>query len=211
MKKVIIDCDSQIEKFVVPIFKIGFPEIEIVGVTVAEKGQEAVDFIIDTIKSHPDEITVVTLSALTNIAAALEKDLDTMGKIRELIIVGGAKQVQGDFSPVAEKNFGNDPKAAEKVFKDNSIKKIMVGLDVTEKVIVPDSIKKLFLAVGILGDSTVIQGKKEYVEIETKGIAAGQSVCDVGGQFHEEKTNAEVAYSVDNQKLFLTVFGGKEE
>lgn len=205
-KKVIVDCDARIKPFIELMFKMKFSEVQIEGITTTEEKQKSVDFILDTIRKHPDIITIVALSELTNIAAAIEQDEKTMESVKELIIAGGSECIQGDYSPVSEENFGKNPKAARNVFADSSIKKIMIGLDVTESLMIPSFLKKAFVAMGMLTDNTMVRSKKAYVQIETDGIAAGQSVCDNAGEFHEGETNAEIISYVDSDKIFSVIF-----
>lgn len=205
MKKVIVDCDSKTKKFVLPLLE-NAENVQVVCITGEKNKQEAVSSIVGAVKQYPGEITIVALSALTNIAEAIEQDADAMSKVKELIIVGGSAYVQGDYSPVSECNFGRDPEAAKKVFENHSIKKVMAGLDVTASLAVPEFVKKTFFAVGMLMDNTIVQKKEAFVEIETEGAATGQSVCDNAGEFHQGKTNTEIVNQIDTDKLFSLIF-----
>lgn len=203
MKKVIVDCDSRTKEFVLPLLK----NVQVVCITTEKDKQEAAGSIVGAVKQYPGEITIVALSALTNIAAAIEQDKDAMSKVKELVIAGGSAYVPGDCSPVSEYNFGRDPEAAKKVFENHSIKKVMAGLDVTTSLVIPEFIKKSFLVVGMLMDDTIAGKKAAYVEIETEGVAIGQSVCDNDGEFHQGKTNTEIVNRIDADKLFSLIFG----
>ncbi|MGI6094303.1 MAG: nucleoside hydrolase [Lachnospiraceae bacterium] len=70
------------------------------------------------------------------------------------------------------------------------------------------------LTVGYLIDESILEMKDAYIEIETEGLAKGQSLIDIGGYWHDKKCNARYAASVDSRKfyqLFLkTVFHEKE-
>lgn len=206
MKKVLIDCDLQTMKMITSMLAIGYPEIQVVGMVVTEEKERSVACMIDMVRKFPGEIEIIALSTLSNIAAAIEKAPDVMKTVKRLIILGGLEHVQGDYSPVAEQNFGKDPKAAEIVFKNDSIQKVMAGLDALELLTVPVSVKKVFLALGMLNTDEAVQSKKAYVEIETEGIAAGQSVCDTDGEFHQGKTNAEIICGVTGEKVFSSIF-----
>jgi len=98
----------------------------------------AIDFIVDCILANPDEITVITLGALTNIAVALAKEPNIAKKIQELIIMGGVIVPVVDQkgirrSPIEEYNLNNDPVAAEIVFNSGA-PITLVPIDVTLKV-----------------------------------------------------------------------------
>ena len=50
----------------------------------------AVEFIIDTVEARPGEVTIVAIGPLTNVAMALRLAPGLAGKIRQLVIMGGA-------------------------------------------------------------------------------------------------------------------------
>ncbi len=76
----------------------------------------AIDVIIDTIKSHPGEITLVTLGPLTNIATALLRAPEIASLVQRCVIMGGAANTVGNVTPAAEYNIWVDPEAAKIVF-----------------------------------------------------------------------------------------------
>ncbi|MEG0306788.1 MAG: nucleoside hydrolase [Clostridium sp.] len=93
----------------------------------------AIDFILETLSN--EDITIIALGPLTNIARGLEKDKNTMRNMKELVLMGGAFKSFGNCSQVAEFNFWVDPHGAEIVFKELKRKITMVGLDVTRQCI----------------------------------------------------------------------------
>lgn len=93
----------------------------------------ATDLILDLIGRHPGEITLVTFGPLSNIAQALRKDRSTMGKVRQVVSMGGAILVPGNTSATAEFNIATDPEAARIVFTAG-LPLTLVPLDVTERV-----------------------------------------------------------------------------
>lgn len=98
-----------------------------------EKAQKsAVDFIIDEINSHPNEISLIMLAPLTNLARAFEKAPEIKSKIKEVYIMGGVVNGPGNQSPVAEFNFYVDPESAYDVF-NSGVPIKLIGLDVTRK------------------------------------------------------------------------------
>src|SRR5262249_38993625 len=73
--------------------------------TVALRTQHGVDFLIETmLAAEPRTITVCALGPLTNIAMALVQAPETAGRIRELVIMGGACFELGNVTPAAEFN-----------------------------------------------------------------------------------------------------------
>jgi purine nucleosidase len=92
-----------------------------------------VDFLVETLRaSKPGTITLCALAPLTNIAIALAKAPEVIGKIRQLIVMGGSCFELGNVTPAAEFNMHVDPHAAEIVF-NSGIPITMIPLDVTHK------------------------------------------------------------------------------
>ena len=77
----------------------------------------AVDAIINLIKQHPGEITLVTLGPLTNIAAALAHAPEIAPLVGRCVIMGGALVHIGNVTPAAEYNMWVDPEAARMVMR----------------------------------------------------------------------------------------------
>ena len=100
--------------------------------------QSAAAFIVEQINARPDEITLVPVGPLTNIALALHLDPGIATKVKQLVIMGGAVYKGGNVSPAAEANIWNDTHAAQVVFSaDWPI--VMVGLDVTHNTVMAES------------------------------------------------------------------------
>jgi purine nucleosidase len=101
--------------------------------TIALQPQHGVDFLVETLRdSKPGTVTLCALAPLTNIAIALTKAPEVIGKIRELIVMGGSCFELGNVTPAAEFNMHVDPHAAEIVF-NSGIPITMIPLDVTHK------------------------------------------------------------------------------
>lgn len=98
-----------------------------------EESQNAVDFLVEYINSHPGEITLFAIGPCTNVAHAIRKSPDFAKNLKRLIIMGGAKYT-GNLSPVAEYNFWADPQAAHEVLCAGIEDVTMVGLDVTNQI-----------------------------------------------------------------------------
>jgi|SRR5690625_2541171 len=106
------------------------------------ESEYAIDFMLNTIKNNPKEITIVALGPLTNLAVAIQKDPEVMKQVKEVILMGGTAKHQGNCSQVAEYNFWVDPDAAKIVF-DSGIDITMVGLDVTHKVVFTPNLREV--------------------------------------------------------------------
>jgi purine nucleosidase len=94
--------------------------------------EHAADFIVRKVNEYPNEITLIFVGRLTNLAIALAKDSELPKKVKELVIMGGAVQVPGNVTPVSEANIAGDPDAAHMIFSAG-FNLTMVGLDVTMK------------------------------------------------------------------------------
>jgi len=110
----------------------------------AERGpdkqhQAAVDFILQQIRLHPGEITLVELGPMTNLGAALESDPDTFRKLKRIVAMCGAVRKGYDRygllfdspAPVPEYNIAMDIEAARKVF-ESRVPLYVMPLDSTQ-------------------------------------------------------------------------------
>jgi purine nucleosidase len=77
---------------------------------------DAVDVLIDTIRSNPG-IVLVTLGPLTNVAKALAHAPDIANAVGRCVVMGGAACTVGNVTPAAEYNVWVDPDAARAVFR----------------------------------------------------------------------------------------------
>lgn len=82
-----------------------------------------VDFILDTIRKYPDQVTLISIAPFTNIGAAIERDPATFRKLRRVVIMGGSvRRGYGDLGylpdhgPEPEYNVMMDIPAAQKLF-----------------------------------------------------------------------------------------------
>lgn len=94
-------------------------------------------FIVDTLRAHPGEVTLLAVGPLTNLALALAEDPAITGLVKQVVVMGGAFGTHGhggNVSPVAEANVLCDPHAADAVFTAPWPVTI-VGLDVTHEVL----------------------------------------------------------------------------
>lgn len=91
-------------------------------------------FIIDTVRTHPYEVTLIAVGRMSNLAHALKEDPEIAGLVKQVIIMGGAFDVPGNITPAAEANIHGDPEAAD-VVMTAPWKVAVVGLDVTMKTV----------------------------------------------------------------------------
>jgi len=202
--------------------------------------EHAVDFMLRTIRDNPGEITLLLLGPLTNVAAAIERDAETMQLVKQIVLMGGSARYHGNCSPVAEYNFWVDPDAAQILFQ-SGLEVTMVGLDVTHHIVLTPNMREVIrqfntplanyvyditqfyvdfhwrqertigcvindpLAVAYLIDPSIMVTRPAHVEVETQGIAIGQSVTDFGGIWTSGRCNTHVCMGV-NPKAFFELF-----
>ncbi|MCL1094661.1 nucleoside hydrolase [Shewanella kaireitica] len=95
----------------------------------------AYQYIIDAVTAEPNEITLVAIGPLTNLALALQAEPNIVNLVKEVVIMGGAFGVndhRGNVTPYAEANIHDDPHAADIVF-GAAWPVVIIGLDVTEQ------------------------------------------------------------------------------
>ena len=99
----------------------------------------AAQFIVDTVMAHPGEVTLVPIGPLTNLALALAIEPAVAYNVAEVVMMGGAATVSGNVNPAAEANIYSDPHAADRVLTAPWPRLTMVGLDVTEQVVMDEA------------------------------------------------------------------------
>lgn len=87
----------------------------------------------ELLHQYPNEITLVCLGPLTNVARLCRRDPGAIPLINNLVISGGSLHQPGNATPVAERNIFFDPESADEVFASATTKSL-VPLDVTEEV-----------------------------------------------------------------------------
>ena len=90
--------------------------------------------IVNSIMAQPGELTLAAIGPLTNLGLALSIEPKISENVKEVVIMGGAVDVPGNASPLAEANIHNDPEAASLVFGADWPLTV-VGLDVTTQVL----------------------------------------------------------------------------
>ncbi|BDF35732.1 purine nucleosidase [Lachnospiraceae bacterium] len=153
---------------------IGIPD------TVVKVGCEhAVDYLVRKAREEKGEITLTAIGPLTNIAAAIKKDAEFAGNVKELVIMGGA-EFKGNMSPHAEFNFWVDPEAAKIVFAAGFGKITMIGLDATAYIYLDPVLRELLYAINTPVSRFMHKISRVYMDghwkIEKK---LGCELCDV--------------------------------
>ena len=92
-----------------------------------ETDEDFIEVLNNHINENPDEITLVTLGPLTNVANFIKKYPESFLKLKNIVIMGGASNTVGNVTPAAEYNIWCDPEAADIVFKSKHHDISMVG------------------------------------------------------------------------------------
>lgn len=121
----------------------GFGDIEIPASPRSKHALDAVDYIIAASKRFPGELVLCAVGPLTNLARLLERDPETVSRIKAVVVMGGAVHRRGNVTPAAEANFWNDPHAADMVL-GASWPLVLAPLDCTMPVLfTPDFMQAL--------------------------------------------------------------------
>ena len=103
----------------------------------------AVNLLIEKVMANPDEMTIIAIGPLTNLALAIRIEPRLIQAVKEVFIMGGAIRFDGNTTPLAEFNTYCDPHAAQIVFH-SGMPLTLVPLDVTYQVVfTPDDVDRL--------------------------------------------------------------------
>lgn len=116
-------------------------------VDIAEDPRPAHRFIIEEVKKNPGQVTLIAVGRMTNLALALREDPAFAAQVKEVIVMGGAFDINGNITPAAEANIHGDPEAADVVFTA-PWKVTIVGLDVTTKTIMSSAMMEELAVAG---------------------------------------------------------------
>lgn len=127
---------EMIPGFVDPVLLNGRNGLGESAVAVAElhKPHDAVKLLIELVRQHPQEVTLLTLGPLTNVLAAQERDPEFLSLLRELVCFGGSIAAGGNATAAAEFNIFADPEAACAVLKSPATK-TLVPLDAAQQLV----------------------------------------------------------------------------
>lgn len=121
--------------------KNGFGDVLLGKPTSKSLDISAADFIIEQIMNHPNEISLVAIGPLTNLALALKKEPAIKQNVKEVIFMGGAVTANGNVNPAAEANMISDPHAAD-IVVTSDWPVTMIGLDVSHQIVMTESYLK---------------------------------------------------------------------
>ena len=96
--------------------------------------KDGVTFLLDQIKAHPGEITLLALGPLTNIGAAIDRDPATFRKLKRVVLMGGSVHLgygPTGTAPEPEYNIVRDPASAQKLLR-SGVPLFFLPLDSTQ-------------------------------------------------------------------------------
>lgn len=192
----------------------------------AEK-EKAVDFILQTLgKEEAQTMAVICLGPLTNIAAAINKDLECMKRAAAIYSMGGSV-LHGNASPVAEFNYWKDPEAA-KILYNSGIHVHMIGLNPCRNILISREIVEklkdspsssirtmaamlnswtcsmvLYDLIAMIGSLSpdIIEWLPCSVDISTTKVTRGECIADIVDAWKKEK-NCSYAMNIDEERLW---------
>ena len=109
--------------------------LEVPATARAKAAAGAVEFLIEAYRAATEEIALVPVAPLSNIAAALALYPRLVDLVPEVVIMGGAHAI-GNVTPSAEFNVWADPEAAAVVLGAGFRKLTLVPLDATHRALV---------------------------------------------------------------------------
>lgn len=112
----------------------GLGDLEIVAPELHHR-HESSKVLIDIVRGHPHEVTLLTLGPLGNIAAACERAPDFLSLLGGLVCLGGSISVGGDVTAAAEANMYLNPEAAHAILASPEAK-TLVPLDTTNAAVI---------------------------------------------------------------------------
>ncbi len=107
----------------------GMGDSDLIHPTLKPEGEHAVDKILEIVKKNPDEIEIVTIGPVTNIALALMKDRETMKGVKHIYSMATAGFGKGNTTPVSEFNVYVDAEAFDIMLR-SGIPITIIGFDV---------------------------------------------------------------------------------
>ncbi len=164
--------------------------------------------IADAIRSAPNNLTIIALGPLTNIARVFQRDPILSSQVGQIIMMGGSVKGPGNITPTAEFNMYCDPASARAVFRSPSTK-TLIPLDVTNQIILSfDLLQKIPEASSKVGRflkkilPPVFRAYRQQFGLE--GIHVHDTVALMAALYPELFTTEEMAGDVETMGELTT-------
>ncbi|MGP4015597.1 nucleoside hydrolase [Saccharopolyspora sp. 5N708] len=113
----------------------------------APQARGAVEYLLETLRSTTEPITLVAVGPLSNVATALALDPTMTEAVEELVVMGGGHATT-NVTASAEFNIWADPEAASMVFSAGFERLTLVPLDATHRALIPRAACERFEELG---------------------------------------------------------------
>jgi purine nucleosidase len=132
----------------------------------------APDAIVERARESPDELALLCIGPLTNLALAHAREPDLPGLLDEVWVMGGAVECGGNVTPAAEYNFWVDPDAAMRVLREFEVYLVDWGVCVRDGVFGPDTLDR------VAGMDTDLAAFFEAITASVREFTADQQGID---------------------------------
>jgi inosine-uridine nucleoside N-ribohydrolase len=111
----------------------------------ARKHADGVKFILDEIRKHPGEVTIIAIGPEGNLGAAIKQDAATFRKVKRVVLMGGSvyRGYGDNRPPEPEWNIKLDPAAAKALFT-SGVPLFVMPLDSTQVKLPAQDQQKIF-------------------------------------------------------------------
>lgn len=113
----------------------------------AAQSTSAVEYLVETLRTTTEQLTLVAVGPQSNIATAIAIDPSIRDAVGELVVMGGA-HAYGNVTASAEFNVWADPEAAHMVFSAGFRHLTLVTLDATHQALITRADCETFAALG---------------------------------------------------------------
>lgn len=146
--------------------------------TTQPMAEHAVDRIVREIMDASEPITLVAVAPLTNVALAIRREPRIVDRVQQVIVMGGAIDVPGNTTPLAEFNVYVDPHAAHIVLH-SGLPLTLLPWDITSQVLFTQAHVDRLLAIDSLVSRFIADATSFYIEFHRQYFGyAGCSIND---------------------------------
>ena len=107
----------------------GMGDLDLIHPSIVPEKEHAVDAMIRLVDTYPNEIEIIAIGPVTNLALAIKKAPDTMKRVKHIYSMGTAGFGRGNTTPVAEFNVYVDAEAYDIMLRAN-IPVTIIGFDI---------------------------------------------------------------------------------
>lgn len=138
----------------------------------------AVDFIVREIMAADEPVTLVAVGPLTNVALAVRREPQIVERVQQVIVMGGAIEVPGNTTPLAEFNIYVDPHAAHIVLH-SGLPLTLLPWDITSRVLLTQAHVDALLAIESPVTRLIADATSFYIDFHREYFGyAGCSIND---------------------------------